>query len=133
MSDEVFTLLQKQSPFALTQWLADTLIDHLRTADDETHCRLISFAYAISVLRTPDDLRLVGRALASVSSTADVGIDTALLHLCRARASIGESMVSSHNTHWIRAAQILDDLPNFSVAGRRMAQTCLNRILYQNE
>ncbi|WP_020475620.1 hypothetical protein [Zavarzinella formosa] len=111
ISEEQFRLSQSDSRQILTNWLLTSISRFLEHAAEDTWKRFLSFAWAMSVQHEADRLRKVFEAFALTASTCDVGVDTALVNLCKAKIASLESRISTHNTHWMRAVEILETLP----------------------
>jgi hypothetical protein len=129
--DDAWYLLQEQSPDALVQWIARTLVEYLEGEEGEWRRRLLSFAWILTVLREPEQLRQIAKVLAFVTSTSDVGLDTALINLFSAKIAMSESHIAKHNGHWLHTARTLNELPEFRPRGFIIAQRVVNDMLSQ--
>lgn len=95
----------------LSDWLLESITIYLEQHGGEFRKMYVSFAWAMRVQREPENLRKVLDAFALMASTSDVGVDSVLGCLCKAKIAGLESRFSTHNAQWIWALNFLESLP----------------------
>jgi hypothetical protein len=126
LSPVVWDLFQSHDKGAMVDWLCATIAEFLETTD--SWCRsFASDARAVAQSTTIEQLEDLQSSILQRASTSDVDLDTAVFNLCRAKLALTKGKMSTYNSHVLRAATILDELPYFRVRGfliarRRLAE-----------